>query len=62
MNREQILACIDELSKSKGFYSRLKNALNTGREEMPNEYEKFMRELEEQNFKDAVDLVLYLES
>ena len=62
MNREQILACIDELSKSNGFYSRLKNALSTGREEMPNEYEKFMRELEEQKFTDAVDLVLYLES
>ncbi len=56
MNKEQILNTIKKLGRSQGFYSRLYNALING------EGDDFLNELEKQNFKDSVDLVLYLES
>lgn len=62
MNREEIMADIRSLANSQGFYSRLYRNLMAAKENDPESYEDFMCELEEQNFKDSVDLVLYLET
>lgn len=59
MGREQIIDTIKNLAKSQGFYSRLLNCINNARDE---EREAFLSELEEQKFKDTVDLVIYLEA
>lgn len=53
MNREQILSAIRELAKSQGFYGRLLCQI----EETP----AILDELENRNFKDVVDMVMYIE-
>jgi hypothetical protein len=53
MNREQILSTIKSLAMSQGFYSRLLYAIN--------EDENIMDQLVAQNFKDSLDMILYLE-
>ena len=62
MNREQIMETIRQLAHSQGSYSRLYRDLCEMREEDPDRFDKAMTMLEEKNFKDAVDLVMYLES
>lgn len=57
MNREQILSTIGSLAASQGFYGRLYNALTNGTEESEN----FLATMEEQNFGDVVDMVMWLE-
>jgi len=62
MKREDILGTINDLSKTQGFYSRLKHNLE---EMFENDYESFdnyLNSLEDKQFKDPVDLVMYLES
>lgn len=59
MNREQILEAIQSLAKSQGFYGRLLQQINEAEEDVR---EGFLSELEFKNFKDTVDLVLYLEA
>ena len=54
MNKEQILDVIKSLAKSQGFYGRLLKHIN----EVPS----YLDFLEKQNFKDAIDFVLYMES
>lgn len=58
MKREEILETIRSLAKSQGFYGRLYETIADGSEEA----EDFLTLLEEKNFADAVDLVLYFES
>ncbi len=53
MKKDDILKSIESLSNSQGFYCRVLNAVK--------ENPLILDELEEQNFKDVVDLVLYLE-
>ena len=58
MNRNDIMETIRSLALSQGFYGRLYRQL----EDLDDEtYDEVMQELEEKNFKDAVDLVLFLE-
>lgn len=54
MKKEEILNNIKELSKSQGFYGRLYEQLLDNNEAL--EY------LESQNFKDVLDLIMFLES
>ena len=54
MTREEILGAIKDLAKSQGYYDRLLRAIE--------EDETILDTLEEQNFNDVVDMVLYLES
>ena len=54
MTREEILEAIKDLAKSQGYYGRLLRAIE--------EDETILDTLEEQNFNDVVDMVLYLES
>ena len=58
MYREQILEAIRSLAKSQGFYSRLLECIEESSEEERN---TFFTHLESCNFKDVVDLVIYLE-
>ena len=53
MNKEEILNTIKSLASSQGFYSRLYNELESN--------ENCLNFLEEQNFKDPIDLILFLE-
>ena len=57
MNREEILSSIRSLSMSQGFYGRLYQFLTSGSDEA----EEYMDKLEEQKFKNPVDLVMYIE-
>lgn len=54
MTREEILENIKMLAKSQGFYGRVLRAIE--------EDDSILDTLEEQNFNDVVDMVLYLES
>ena len=62
MNREQIMEAIRQLAHSQGSYGRFYRDLCEMREEDPDRFEEVMTLLEEENFKDAVDLIMYLES
>lgn len=54
MNKEEILKNIKTLSKSQGFYQGLYENLKSNNE--------LLEHLEKQNFKDIMDLILFLES
>lgn len=57
MKRDEILETIKSLAQSQGSYSMLSDLEN-----MPKElYNTVMADLEAQNFKDAVDLIMYIE-
>lgn len=58
MKRNEILSEIKMLAASQGFYGRLYNTIMSLDIE---DFELVMSELEEQNFKTGLDLVLYLE-
>ena len=58
MNKEQILNSIKTMAASQGFYGRLYERLTDGSDEA----NESMDMLESQNFKDIVDLVLFIES
>ena len=62
MNREQIMEAIRQLAHSQGSYGRFYRDLCEMREEDPDRFEEAMTMLEDENFKDAVDLIMYLES
>jgi len=53
MTKEEILKQIESLSKAQGFYCRILRGIR--------ENPKVLEELEKQNFKDAVDIVLFFE-
>lgn len=57
MKKEQILAAIRSLAASQGFYGRLYEALTSGTEEA----EEALDQMVEQNFKDSLDMVMWLE-
>lgn len=54
MNKAEILTAIKDLSHSQGFYGRLLEAIE--------ENDAILQQLEEQNFKDTVDMILWLEA
>ena len=58
MKREEIMETIKTLASSQGFYGRLYRKLMELDEE---KYDEVMTELESQNFKDGVDLIMYIE-
>lgn len=58
MKREEIMETIKTLASSQGLYSRLYRDLMALDED---EYNEVMTELESQNFKDGVDLIMYIE-
>ena len=58
MNKEQILDAIRSLAASQGFYGRLYDTLTDGSEQS----DEFLATMEEQNFNDVFDMVMWLES
>lgn len=58
MKREEIMETIKTLASSQGLYSRLYRDLMELDEE---KYDEVMTELESQNFKDVVDLIMFIE-
>ena len=58
MEREEIMEKIKSLASSQGLYGRLYRDLMELDED---EYDEVMTELESQNFKDGVDLVMFIE-
>lgn len=58
MNRDEIREVFKQLAMSQGFYGRLLRQVDEADEEAR---ENFWNDLEEQNFKDSVDLILYIE-
>lgn len=60
MTYEEFLEVIKTLAKSQGFYSRVLKSIQNITNEV--ELEDFRQHIEEQNFKDAVDVVMYYES
>ena len=58
MNKEQIMGTIRSLAKGQGFYSRLLYDLSMLDED---DKEEFLTILESKNFKDPVDLIMFLE-
>lgn len=61
MKREEILGAIKTLASSQGFYGRLYNNLMELQTEDITKFNEVMEELESKNFKDVVDLVMYIE-
>lgn len=57
MNRDEILENIRLLANSQGFYSRMYVRLSDGSKES----DEALEYLEQQHFKDAVDMILFLE-
>lgn len=53
MNKAEILIALKKLAHSQGFYGRLL-------EEIEND-DSILQQLEDQNFKDTVDMILWLE-
>lgn len=58
MNRDEIREVFESLACSQGFYGRLLRQIDEADEEAR---ENFWKDLEDQNFKDAVDVVMYIE-
>lgn len=61
MKIEQIMQTILEVSYSQGFYGRLYEELSTFKEECTPAWNVVVETLEAQNFKEPLDLILYLE-
>lgn len=57
MSKAEILNYLESLAKHQGFYYRLYQRLTDGSEES----EIYLNELVSKNFKDFVDLLLYIE-
>lgn len=62
MNAVQVIEVIKDLAKSQGFYSRMWQSIQENILTDEEEYENFQQFCEQQNFKDAVDLVLFFET
>lgn len=61
MKMNDILNSIEELSYSQGFYDRLLRSILELKEECEEDYQLLVEQLEGQNFRDTVDMVLYFE-
>lgn len=61
MSMNAILETIKDLSYSQGFYGRLLRSIMELKENDAEEYERLADYLEGQNFKDAVEMVLFFE-
>lgn len=57
MKKEEILSAIRSLAASQGFYGRLLSVLTSDEPDAI----AYLEYLEEQNFKDIIDLVMFLE-
>ena len=61
MKMNEIMDAIQQLAAGNGFYGRLLRRLVELRKSDPEQYKEIARELEAQEFGDAVDMILYFE-
>ena len=61
MGRKEIIDTIAKLSRSQGFYGRLLMSILQAEQDDPDSYNAYMEELENQNFRSTLELVVYLE-
>ena len=61
MDVYQVIDVIRMLSHSQGFYGRLLEEILYAQVYEPNKFEEFKEIIEDQNFKDPLDVVLYFE-
>ena len=59
MKKNEIMKTFKSLAQSQGYYGRIVDELESMSESNGNMY---LEGLEKQNFKDAVDLVMFMES
>ena len=62
MDRYEILETLENMAEQQGFYARLLFRLNEMKFYNPVGYEKYIQELESENFTDEIDLLMYFES
>ena len=62
MDREDILNVFREFAQSQGFYGRLLRDLAELEEYEPDAYEELMQNLEAQDFRTPLDVILYIET
>lgn len=58
---EQVIELIEKLSHSQGFYGRLLKEVMYIEENDPEKFESFKELIEEQEFENPVDVVLFFE-
>ena len=61
MNVLQVIDVIRDLAHSQGFYSRMYQRILEMYGTEPESFESFRREVEAQNFKDPLDVVMFFE-
>lgn len=59
---DEVIEVIELLSKSQGFYGRLLEQILYLQEYEPDQFEHFKMVVENQKFKDPVDVVLFFET
>ena len=57
----QVIEVVEMLSHSQGFYGRLLEEINYIQEYEPEKFETFKEIIEEQEFENALDVVLFFE-
>ena len=62
MKINEILSAIRSLAQSQGFYSRLYSDLLSVKQSAPDDWADIVTVLENRNFEDTVDMVLFFES
>lgn len=62
MSWREVIDVIKMLAHSQGFYGRLLRSIEEQYEEDYENWEAFMQYLEEQKFKDALDVVMFFET
>lgn len=58
---DQVIELVRQLSRSQGYYGRLLERILYLQEYEPEAFEEFKNVIEEQHFKDPVDVVLFFE-
>jgi hypothetical protein len=61
MKEREILSAIRDLAKSQGYYSRMYRQILEAKENDPYEYLAWIQDLEREEFKDIIDLMMHLE-
>lgn len=62
MDRYEILEILENMAEQQGFYARLLFKLNEMKFYNPIGYNRYMEELEAENFTDEIDLLMYFEN
>ena len=56
-----VIEVLDRLSHSQGFYGRLLRDIAETKKEAPEYFDMFVEEIESQNFRTILDVIMYFE-